>query len=243
MKARQWFLLAASCAIATVFSTVPGQAQARTTPVEVTNLLGIDPNNNTVKAQQLGAWTVSLSGTAAVTQSGSWSVGITGTPNMNVANTPNVNVANIPMVKIDSATNTVKIDSNANTVKTPTQRNMVQLWTTNQTVNNGGIIFSAWISASGYKEMRFVIRSSSSSENLLVHIIPTSPTGSGYYLGRANFAAASGSSFATGGNWVAEGGTCVFSMPVVADLYVLQLKNNTGGTVTVYDSSWAYLVN
>ncbi|MBN1193217.1 MAG: hypothetical protein JXA36_05975 [Coriobacteriia bacterium] len=72
-----------ACLIA---ACLPVWAVARTTPVEVLNtpMVGIDPNNSTVKAVQADPWY------------------------MNILGTPNFNVANSPTVKIDATTNTVK---------------------------------------------------------------------------------------------------------------------------------------
>ena len=146
-KAIYSIFTAVLCVILAVTGTSAVWAQARTTPVEVKNQVGIDAANNTVKAEQSGSWTANVVGTLAATQSGIWNVGITGNPlvgqygtwnvgitgnpgvtqsgpwNVGFTGTPNVNVANIPTVNINGT-------PNVSVTNTPT----VNISSTNNTV-------------------------------------------------------------------------------------------------------------
>ncbi|MBI2844673.1 MAG: hypothetical protein HYX78_14865 [Armatimonadetes bacterium] len=221
-----------ACIIAAaVHGAIPAWAQGRTTPVEVTNLLGIDPSNNTVKAQQLGTWSVSLSGTAAVTQSGSWNVGITGTPNVNVANTPTVNI---------NATN--------NIVKAPTQRNSVMLWNTDQSWPAGQYLWGPWIDCAGYKEARVTIQLVSyvggmDMTQLEVIVRFGAPDGSIVaWTGHATFGTPAHSLTDQSG-FTNNSFTCSFTIPVMSDTLLLQLYNSSPYGVDISRGSWVYLVN
>jgi hypothetical protein len=283
------------CVVLAVTGTSAVWAQARTTPVEVKNQVGLDPANNTVKAVQSGSWTATVAGTLAATQSGEWNVGITGTPgvtqsgtwnvgitgtpavgidpanntvkaaqsgtwnvnvanapNVSVTNTPNVAVTNIPTVNINGTPNvavtntpTVNINSTNNTVKAPTQWNKIRLWTTDQVIAHTGTIQSANLQTAGYKEIRACIGSNSSGASLYVYVWGKTGAGSGSWapLGKGNFAIPPANFISLGANFAPESGTCVFSFPVVSDEMLISMSNNTGGSVTVYSTSWVYLVN
>ncbi|OFX16082.1 MAG: hypothetical protein A2Z18_05295 [Armatimonadetes bacterium RBG_16_58_9] len=221
---RSSFVVAAVCLAALLPSQV--WAEGRTTPVEVKNPVSIDATSNTVKAEQSGSWTTTVAGTPAVAQSGAWNVGISGTPNMNVANTPTVNI---------SSTN--------NTVAAPTVWQKVQPWTTDQVLADGQFTTSPFIQTAGYKEFRACIGSSSSSANLRVHVL--AKNGAGAYTTTVAIG-----NFATPANFISDNsnfscpaGRSIFSFPVLSDVMYLQVSNSTGGSVTVYNWSWVYLVN
>jgi hypothetical protein len=254
-------------------SCLPAWAASRTTPVEVLNtpFVGIDASNstvkavqvepwymnilgtpnfnvansptvkidgttNTVKAAQSGTWNVGVSSmptvnvnTHAVTQSGTWNVGISGTPNVNIANTPSVNVSNSPTVKIDATTNAVD---------TPTKHNAVQIWSTNQTIANLSTLTSTWIACAGYDELRFLLQSDAMSNFITVYIEFRSPS--------TEFVPAKAvvwSSGVTGGAFHDGRATLAISCPVYGDWCQVKIDNNAGVPVTVFRSSYAYLVN
>jgi len=253
------------CVVLAVTVTSAVWAQARTTPVEVKNQISITgnpgvsqygtwnvgltgtPNVNvggTLAATQSGTWNVGITGNPLVGQFGAWNVGITGNPgvtqsgpwNVGISNTPNVAVTNTP---------TVNISSTNNTVKAPTQWNKIRLWTTDQVIANTGTIQSANLTTAGYKEIRACIGSNSSGASLYVYVWGKSGAGSGSWvpLGKGNFAIPPANFISLGANFAPESGTCVFSFPVVSDEMLISMSNNTGGSVTVYSTSWVYLVN
>ena len=270
------------CVVLAVTGTSAVWAQARTTQVEVNNQVGIDPANNTVKAEQSGSWLANVAGTLAATQSGIWNVGITGipyvaqsgtwnvgltgdpsvsiagTPNVNVANTPtvnitgtpNVNVANTPTVSIAGTPNvnvtntpTVNISSTNNTVKAPTQWNKIQLWTTNQVLPDSMGASSPYLTTTGYKEIRACIESSSSNTNLKVHLLAKNGAGAYSYVATGSFAVPTANFISLGGNLTCPTYSCIFSFPVIADMMYIVISNLTGGSITVFNTSWVYLVN
>jgi hypothetical protein len=56
--------------------------------------------------------------------------------------------------------------------------------------------------------------------------------------------------FATPANFISDNsnfscpfGRSIFSFPVLSDVMYMQVFNSTGGSVTVYNWSWVYLVN
>ncbi|MHB9036612.1 MAG: hypothetical protein ACYC64_08085 [Armatimonadota bacterium] len=214
--------------VAALFTTVSAFAQTRTTPVTISS------PGNTVQAQQSGTWDVGVVGTPNVSVTNSPNVSVINTPSVNVANTPNVSVANSP---------TVKIDSTSNTVKAPTQSNTVQLWSENQTVAPLSFLYGPTITCSGYKELRVVIRTSTSNPSGL----------SVYYRCRIGMAwVALGSatwntpahSITDAANFVPVSNTCMFTVPVMSDQCDIYLYNGSStNTYTISSYSWVYLVN
>jgi hypothetical protein len=228
-------------------SVTPVCGAERTTPVTVKNLLGIDPNNNTVKAQQLGAWNVNITGSATVTQSGSWSVGLTGSPNVTIANSPSVTITNTPNVSVANIP-TVKIDSTTNSVATPTQRKAVQLWTSDQVVAPpSGQVTSPSFDCVGYKQMYIIVKCTQESVSptlVKVFLQLTVPTTSQTFSpGYANFTAPSGG-LSGQATFVQSLGICMFSFPVIADQCRVLVQNQSTSSVTIDSArSWVYLVN
>ncbi|MBI2844674.1 MAG: hypothetical protein HYX78_14870 [Armatimonadetes bacterium] len=208
------------------FGAGPAWAAPRSTPVQVVNLLGIDPNSNTVKAQQLGDWNVAIAGTPSVAQSGAWNVGISGTPSVNIANTP-----------------TVRIDGTDNIVTTSTKTSRIQLWTTSQEIAPGGAIVSPVIDCAGYRDMRFTLGASTNSADLEITIWFLTGLDWGYFsFGTFNFAPTT-ETITTHANFRPTSGFCHFIIPAMSDRCYISIKNNTAGSATVYDMSWVYLVN
>ena len=149
-------------------------------------------------------------------------------------------------VKIDSAANTVKIDGAANNVATATQHQSVQLWSTNQIVASGGFVHSAYVNCAGYKELRVVIGSNMLAYNAsLWAIIEMHPgtSGGGYAAaGTVNFGAPA-HLLSDQANMTLTPGFCIFTIPVLSDTMHFLLHNDTGSSVTLYNWSYAYLVN
>jgi hypothetical protein len=202
----------------------------------------IDGTTNTVKAAQSGTWSVGLtgtpsvaqsgtwnvgiSGTPAVVQSGAWNVGITGTPNVNIANTPSVSISNTPSVSVSNSP-TVRIDAAANTVDTPTKHNSVQIWATNQTIPNSSNILSPSINCAGYDELRFMLYSNTSSVNLMIYIMFSTP--SGIFMTVKQLA------------WSPL--VVPITCPVYGDICKIDIYNSSGAPVLVYYQSCVYMVN
>ncbi len=212
----------------------PAFAQARTTPVEVTNPVEIDPTANTVRAQQSGGWEVGILGTPGVAQAGTWNVGILGTPG--------VNVVNSPTVSIDPANNTIGIDANNNSVKTSTQSQMIQAWSGDQTLSSGQGVFTPLIDCRGYKELRGMFMANFTLVGLKVRVYAKGPSGAMPTLGSFNFGTTT-QSISSHANFVPDPGRCLFVIPVMADIMRLYVINETAFNVTLYESSWIYLVN
>ena len=218
------------CVVLAVTGTSAVWAQARTTPVEVKNQIGITGNPG---VSQYGTWNVGLTGTPNVNVANTpLSVGITGTANVSVTNNPNVSVTNTP---------TVNISSTNNTVKAPTQWNKVQLWTSHQVLAIGGYTDTAYFSTAGYKEIRACIASNSSSANLQV-LVAALGFGQSVVVAEGNFAPPA-NFISLGGNLTCTDYKCIFSLPVMSDAMSIYIFNNTGGSVTIYSYSWVYLVN
>lgn len=203
----------------------------------------IDTAANVVKATQSGTWNVGVSGiasvaqsgswnvgvigTSAVSQSGAWSVGITGIPNVSVSNTPSVTIANSPSVSVSNSP-MVRIDPAVNTVDVPTKHNMIQLWTSNQPVENGMTLYSSSFSCAGYREVRALLWSGSGSADLRAYVTFEGPTGLFFRIASVTWAS---------GNMV----TC--QCPVFSDHCQIEIQNSTGSTVNIMNGSYVYLVN
>jgi hypothetical protein len=249
-------------AVCMLLAAVAAQAQTRTTPVEVVNLIGIDPAANTVKAQQSGLWSIGIQGTldarlvesptvkfdttsntVKAQQTGTWNVGISGTPsvaqsgswNVGISGTPNMNVSNIPTVRIHGADNVVS---------TPTRSAAIRLWTENQELATSTSLFGPHIDTRGYREMRVVLSSPVQSTSLVVQIwagVPDTPNTR--LLAYADFGAGA-ESLSTQANFRPAGGQSMFTIPVIADKMIIAIRNLTGSTVTIHGGScWVYLVN
>jgi hypothetical protein len=209
----------ALCALTLVIIAASAQAADRTTPVTV---------NNTP--------TVTVTNTPNVAVTNTPSVTVTGTPNVAVTNTPNVAVTNSPTVKIDSVNNVVQ---------TVTKNNIIQLFGTDRSLPNGTSTNSQPFDCTGYKEIRVVLFSNSSSANLNAWAgFGTSFNGSYKFLGIANFSTPA-ITVANQGNFVAlaPNTSCYFSHPVISNSACVYISNNSGGTVTLSKESWVYLVN
>ncbi len=178
----------------------------------------IDGITNTVKAAQSGTWNVGVTGTPAVVQSGTWTVGVSGTPNVSVVNTPSVSVSNSP---------TVRIDSTANVVDTPTRGHAVLLFATNQVIPNNAQVTSLAFDCSGYKELRFVIRSDWGASTLYTYVEFQSPRGPWH---------------GTHTEYMPIN-PAAFTVPVFGPSCRISIINNVGATVTVSCDSWVYMVN
>ena len=191
-------------------------AQARTTPVEVTN-------------------------TPSVSVTGTPTVSVTGTPNVSVTNTPSVNVANSPSVTVGNSP-TVKIDSTDNVVRTTTKHITVIPWSSNQTLDNNSYIETALIDTAGYKEIRAEFLASVTSANLSVEYDVECAPGRDKRIGTFSFGGGLPSiSGQAGFDLVPD--TCAFTVPVMADKARFQVMNTTGASVTVYDECYIYLVD
>jgi hypothetical protein len=194
----------------------------------------IDGTTNTVKAAQSGTWNVGLTGTPSVAQSGTWNVGISGTPavlqsgawNVGITGTPNVNIANTPSVSVSNSP-TVRIDAAANTVDTPTKHNSVQLWGGNRTVPTSSNILSGSIDCAGYDELRFMLYANSSSVNLMVYIMFSTPSGTFLTVKQVAWSPL----------------VVPITCPVYGDTCKLDIYNGSGATVTIYYQSCVYMVN
>ncbi len=218
---------------AAVLLTTPAIAAVRSTPVEVISPIEIAPSANTVKAQQLGLWTMTVSGTAAVTQSGAWNVGIIGTPNVSVSNTVGANIQNTP---------TVRIDASANTVKTPTQSNSIQLWTSELIVEPSKVAYGPTINCAGYKELRIYAASTVNSDSVWLYVRFRSPSGSWVSVGAGNFTVPS-VSISEHANFRPATYACIMTLPVMSDMADVYVYNGTASSATIKSLSWAYLVN
>ncbi len=191
-----------------------------------TNTVKIDATTNTVKAAQSGTWSVVLTGTPAVAQSGPWNVGINGTPNVNIANAPSVTVSNTPSVSVSNSP-TVKIDATTNAVDTPTKHKAVQLWAADQSIPTGSSRTSPLIDCAGYNEVRLLLVANTASASLTACISFRAPSGA-YLIAKTV-------------NWSAN--TMPITCPVYGDICIITILNSIGSTVTVYQDSFAYLVN
>lgn len=199
---------------------IPSVAQAGTWNVGIANTpnvsvvnsptVKIDGTTNVVKSSQYGAWSVGVSGTAAVTQSGTWTVGVSGTPSVSVSNSP-----------------VVRIDSTANVVDTPTRGHAVLLFATDQVIPNNGQVTSLAFDCSGYKELRFVIRSDWGASDLSTYVEFQSPRGPWH---------------GTHTEYMPNN-PAAFTVPVFGPSCRIRIINHVGATVTVSCDSWVYMVN
>jgi hypothetical protein len=247
-------------ALCMLLAAVAAQAQTRTTPVEVVNLIGIDPAANTVKAQQSGLWSVGIQGTldarlvesptvkfdttsntVKAQQSGMWNVGITGTPtvaqsgawNVGISGTPNVNVSNSPTVRVDAA---------HSSVSTPTGYRMVQLFSEDRVVAANGTVTTSFLDCAGYSEMRVVMYSNTTSVDVDVSLWKRSPTNVYLRVGRANFGT-SGQSVSNQANFTTTPTFCMFAVPVLSDRVYISVYNGTSQSITIRSHSYVMLVD
>lgn len=213
------------------------QTPPRTTPVEVKSPVSIDQSNNTVKATQDGAWSVSLAGTPSVSISNTPSVTLANSPNVSVINTPNVTVANSP---------TVKIDGTNNTVTCATQHAAVALWTGFQYINSNSVLFCRGIDCRGYKEARIYLAKGVCSVDLtkiVVGINAYTPVGATKRLGGTTWSSST-TRYDGQGGFAFDSTACVFSIPIMSDTMDLYIANSdTIQFVLDGNACWVYLVN
>ena len=224
--------LASTLCVASFAQTTP-----RTTPVEVKSPVAIDQTNNTVKAQQSGAWNVSVVGTSGVS--------VTNTPSVNVANSPNVSVTNTPNVTVTNSP-TVKIDGTSNTVTCATRHSTVPLWTGFQYVNSNSVLFCRGIDCRGYKEARIMLTKGLCSVDptkISIGINAYTPAGATKRLGGTTWSS-SATQYDGQGGFVFDSTTCVFSIPIMSDTMDLFIANSdTIQLVLDGNCCWIYLVN
>jgi hypothetical protein len=163
-----------------------------------------------------------------------------------------VEVENTPTVKIDAIDNAVRaqqggtwnvgILSAQNTVKSPTQSAMYQCWTTDQVIANGATLdWSSWDLA-GYKEARVILLSNSASPSLKASVYFVGPAGYAQSIGWVTFYPSS-VGLVTQANFAGINYQCAFTVPLMSNRMKLGIENNTGGPVTISNSSWVYVVN
>lgn len=203
-------------------------AQARKTPVEVQNspTVKIDGTNNAVKVDPTGN-TVKIDSSINTVKIGN-------TANVSVTNTPSVQVTNTP---------TVAISGTSNVVKTPTQSCIVYSALANDVslANFSGVLWSNVIDCSAYKELRFLICSNTTSQNLTVEVYFVAGNIT-KKVGQANFGSPTNSVTNQAG-FTNTGGVCAFTIPVMGDHFYVNIGNATGGPVTIKKDGWVYMVN
>ena len=220
-------------------------AQARTTPVRVTNTPSVSVSNsptvkidttvNTVKAQQ----------------NGTWNVGVMGTPSVSVTNTPDINIANTPSVTVGNSP-TVKMDATDNTVRTLSRSRMVVPWASDQTILAYGRATTGLIDAAGYKEIRAVFQALDRdylTDAKVCYWIEREP-GVEVKIGNFQFFHAGDTSitdqagFAPASRTTTTTGTrCMFTVPVMGDKVRLDVTNDSPDVLRVSQESFVYLVD
>lgn len=256
-------------AVLLIISARPLLAVGRTTPVEVVNtpMVGIDPNNSTVKAVQVEPWymnilgtpnfnianspTVKIDGTTntvKAAQSGTWNIGVSSMPTVNVnthavsqSGTWNVGVTGTPSVA-QSGTWNVGISSTANTVKLPAVAQVVQLWTNGTDVAPGSMLSSPQIYTSGFRRAHFIMVCTPASDQITASLLARMGDGVVAEIGKARWLSAA-SGFAQGGSFAMEAHVLSFSCDVISDLYQIRIRNGSTQTATIYGTSYVYLTD
>jgi hypothetical protein len=231
-------------------------AATRTTPVEVFNvpIVKFDPTGNTVKAEQIGTWTVGLStsantvkidtslNTVKAMQSGTYDVSILGTPTVKFDTTANV-------VKAEqSGTWNVTIQGTP-TVSTQPAYSKVSLFPgENPALAPGARRDSNAIDCRGFKQMHVVLNWYCDSGAPRIGVSYCGATGStyydlGYYLGSHN-KIITDADFTYATINVGQSTRTALTFPVVSDYMKVWVHNSSVGSATLWGGyCFAYLVN
>lgn len=123
-------------------------AKFRKDPFQPRNIIGsvsvsgtVDVSGSSVSAAQSGAWTVGITGTAAVTQSGAWTVGISGTAAVTQSGSWTVSITGTPTVNaVQSGAWTVSISGTAAVTQSGTWSTRTQDGAGNAISSTGGAL-------------------------------------------------------------------------------------------------------
>jgi len=126
------------------------------------------------------------------------------------------------------------------TVNSPTLSQMVMPLSVDYQLTPGEV-FSFNVICTGFREARVVLPSTSSSANLKV-TLAFQVSGQSVNIAKGSFAGAS-QTVITGGNFQAAGNLCAFTVPCMSNDLKIQIRNDTGGKVTISRHCWVHLVN